>query len=287
MPILDARGRLFGRVNLVDACVLVAGLALLPLGVATWRVFSVRPPQILKIDPEIVRTDGNHRLRVEGRDLRPYLHAFVARAGQPPAFVDLPTNPNEAAFLVEQPALAELKIPDLPPGAYDLYLYDEGREVAHRLSALTVLSPGDRPPGAPDTAMVETVMRFDVSDDVAALMKVGDVDISAKATWMLRPLVLMSLRRVAEPDQPVGFLFNKEGVVTAGVAPPRVRVEATLRAGAVMEFGVWAYDGRRRLRAGENFVLATSAYVASGLITRVALVPGVSAEDASRAAARP
>lgn len=278
MPILDDNGRLFGRVNLIDAFTLLLVLVLLPVGVATWRVFRVPPPEIVKIEPATVRVDGDLRLGVEGRNLRPYLHAFVAPAGQPPAFVDLPINPNEATFLLERPTLAELKLPKIEPGAYDLYLYDEGREVARRLSAFTVVTPETRAPEAPETAVIDIVLRFDVNDSVASVMKAGDVDVGLRATWTLKSAALMSLRRLPDSDRPMSLQLSRDGTLTASLAPPLARVEAVVRAGVVKNLGMWLY-GERRMRAGETLTFATPVWVANGLITHVAVVPGLTAEQ--------
>jgi hypothetical protein len=281
MPILDSRGRVFGRVNLVDAAALLLLLVLAAAGVATYRVFGMPSPEIVKTDPATLRVDGNRRLRIEGRNLRPYLHAYVTMPGQAPAFVDLPTNPNEAAFLVERPDRAEVQLPELGPGSYDLYLYDEGREVAHRPSAFTVVAADTPPPPVPDAAVVDIVVRFDLIDELAAMMKSGDTDMMTSRSWALKPAVLTSIRRLPNADRPIGLQITSAGTLEASLAAPRTRVEGTIRVGVVKAFGGWEYDGRRRIRAGESFELVTPIYVASGLITRVTPVPDLAPERAS------
>ncbi|MBI3402921.1 MAG: DUF4330 domain-containing protein [Acidobacteria bacterium] len=272
MPILDDKGRLFGRVNLVDASALLVILFLLPVGLATYRVFRVPSPEIVKIDPGTVRVGGDQVLRLEGRNLRPYLHAYVAAAGQAPPFVDPPTNPNEAAFLLERPTVAELRLPKMAPGVYDLYLYDEGREVARRLSAFTVVTPEAYAPEAPvEKAVLEIAIRFDVDETVASLIHVGDVDLGPSARRASEPATVISLRRLPAPHRPIGFGVSPEGILGASVSPPQIRIEAVVRVGVVKNLGVWL-DGTRPVRAGEMFAFATSDWVANGFITRVSVV---------------
>ena len=287
MPILDRDGRLFGRVNLVDAATLVVVLLLLPIGVATYRVFGVPRPEIVKLDPETVRVDGDRRVRIEGRNLRPYMHAFIARAGQPAAFVDPPTNPNEATLLLEQPTLADLKLPAVEPGVYDLYLYDEGREVARRLSAFTVIGPETRQAVVLDTAVIDMTVRFDAGEELAALIKPGDIDTGRRLPWALKPAVVLSVRRLPRPARPMSLQLSSTGVAGVTIAEPRERLEAVVRVGVVRNHGAWEYEGRRRFRAGETFMLGTSAYIVNGLITRIVVVPGVSPQNAPSAADRP
>lgn len=282
MPMLDDRGRLFGRINLVDSAVLLAALLLLPLGVATYRVFRMPPPEIVKIDPAALRINGDRRLRVEGRNLRPYLRAFVTPAGQPVAFVDIPANPNEAEFLVERPDRAEVRLQMLGLGSYDLYLYDERREVAHRSSAFTIVPASAPPSHIVDAAMVDLNVRFDLRDEQVSMMKVGDIDVSPSPSWALKPAVLTSLRRLPGPDRWVMLQFTTEGTVGATVAPPGTRMEAVVRVGLLKSSGVWTSEGEHRVRAGETFQMATSSYIASGLITRLTVVPGLAAERADR-----
>ncbi|MBZ5559468.1 MAG: DUF4330 family protein [Acidobacteriia bacterium] len=285
MPVLDQQGRLFGRINVVDAAVLLLVLLLLPLGVATYRVFRTPTPEILKIDPDAFQLEGEHRLRIEGNNLRPYLRAFIAPAGQPPAFVDLPDNPNQAEFLLERPTLAYVELPKVVGvGAYDLYLYDESHEVLRRPQAFTVIEPDTPRPttaAAPPRALTEFVLRVDGPEELASVIKVGDVDVNAQKSWPLKPPTIVSMRRLADPPRPVSFLLSGGGIVAA-VDPPRARLELVVRAGLQQINGTWEFDGRRRMRAGQSFQFVTPSYLADGLITHFAVISGVTAERAAR-----
>jgi hypothetical protein len=277
MPILDENGRLFGRVNVVDAVTLLLVVLLVPLGVATYRVFRMPAPEIVRIDPDALRVGGGRVLRLEGRNLRPYLRAYVAVAGQAPSFVDLPTNPNEAVFLLERPTLAEVRVPVVAPGAYDLYLYDESREVVRRPSAFTMVSADANGPEAPvENAVLEAVIRFDVDESVASVMHVGDADLAgASGTGPFATVI--ALRRLPPPDRGASFGISPDGALSVALSRPLVRVETVVRVRVAKTLGVWLH-GTRPIRAGETFTFATSAWFANGFITRISLAPGPAAE---------
>src|SRR5439155_10161474 len=92
--VIDDRGRLFGRINLIDAAVFGLVLVLLPLGYATYRMFRVPSPEILSVDPASVTVSENMRVKVTGDHFRPFLRAYVGdRLGD---------------FLVQRPNLGEV-----------------------------------------------------------------------------------------------------------------------------------------------------------------------------------
>jgi len=129
MPLVDERGRLFGRVNLIDAGVGVLVLLLIPLGYAAYVLFRTPIPTITSVERVPVPGGEGYRLRVLGEDLRPYLRATLGT--------------QEATFLVESPNAGEVSVPELGPGTYDLVVYDVGRELTRVPGALIVDAPVD------------------------------------------------------------------------------------------------------------------------------------------------
>jgi hypothetical protein len=127
MPLVDERGRLFGKVNLIDAGVGVIVLLLIPLGYAAYALFRTPVPTITSVEHVPVTDGAGYRLRVIGNDLRPYLRVTLGT--------------EQAAFLVESPNAAEVTAPALPPGTHDLVLYDETRELTRVPGALVVDPP--------------------------------------------------------------------------------------------------------------------------------------------------
>jgi hypothetical protein len=131
MPLLDGRGLVFGRFNVIDAAALLVVCLLLPLVYGAYLLFKPPTPQLHGIEPARVEV-GTPRVAVRGENLRPALRIVVGTYG--------------TRFLLADAANAVLELPSgssgtLPPGTYDVVLLDESREV-HRLpGALTVFAP--------------------------------------------------------------------------------------------------------------------------------------------------
>jgi hypothetical protein len=128
MSLIDDRGRLFGRINLIDAFVAVALLGLIPLAYGAFVLFRVPVPKITAISPAQVAERQEATLQITGEDLRPFLDVrFGTFASK--------------GFLVQSPTRAEVKLPDLPAGTYDLTLLDQGQVLTVKPGALTVGAP--------------------------------------------------------------------------------------------------------------------------------------------------
>ena len=125
MRILDDKGRVFGRVNLVDAGVALLVVVLVPLAYLSWQLFRLPPPVVDQVIPAVV-TPGKDatRLQLRGRHLRPYLRAYIGGVG--------------GDYLYEAPGRAEIKLPQLGPGTYDLVLFDAFAEISRFPKALRV-----------------------------------------------------------------------------------------------------------------------------------------------------
>jgi len=125
MTLVDAEGKLFGRWNFVDAIVLVLLLAIGPVGYAAYVLFRTPDPRLVAVEPAEVEQGNNRRVTIRGNNLRPYLRvSFDAHQGR--------------SFLFQDTTRAEVDLNEMPPGTYDVILYDLGQE-RHRLpKALTV-----------------------------------------------------------------------------------------------------------------------------------------------------
>jgi hypothetical protein len=150
--VIDDRGRLFGKVNLIDAAVGAFVLLLIPLAYAAFLLFRLPAPTIESLQPAAVPDHTPVAITIHGQNLRPYLRARFGRMA--------------AEFFLQSPSLAEIKVPALPAGTYDLELYDESNRILLKPAALTV--------GTASTMTLEAVGSFvGLPGDAAALIAVG------------------------------------------------------------------------------------------------------------------
>lgn len=155
MPLIDDRGRLFGKINLIDAVVWIFVLLLIPLAYGAILLFRAPTPVIESLKPTVVLEQTPTSVAVTGRNLRPFLRGNVGNLS--------------AQFLVESPTSGEFRVPKLPPGVYDLSLWDEANRVALAPQALTVQATDVS--SAINLEAVGTF--FAVSKDVAPTIAVG------------------------------------------------------------------------------------------------------------------
>ena len=132
MTIVDQRGRLFGRFNLIDTSLVIVLLVFVPLAYAAYRLFRPEAVKIVSFEPSHVTVGQQPRIRLHGQHLRPYLRAQVGGA-----------QPHN--FLIESPDNGEFVLPELPTGTFDLALFDEVQEVARMENAITVTPPAAGP----------------------------------------------------------------------------------------------------------------------------------------------
>jgi hypothetical protein len=138
MTLIDSRGRLFGRINLVDAVIIGFLLVLIPLGYGTYLLFRPAKP---RIDSVVAVPFGKEerrlasgaelvaKLKVKGAELNPLLRAYI---GSTPAL----------AFVFENPSSADVLVGDVKPDDADVILYDGVQEVARASGAF-------KPPSTP------------------------------------------------------------------------------------------------------------------------------------------
>ena len=157
MPLVDDRGRLFGRLNVVDAVLGILAISLIPLGAASYGLFRTLPPDLHAVVPAAVVAGPNLRLKIRGANLRPYMRVSIG-------------NIQGRSFLFLNTTEAEVEIGDVPPGVYDVVLYDATQEQARLPKALTIA-----PSALPDsqTIVVGTIANLTAAQ--AATIKTGMV----------------------------------------------------------------------------------------------------------------
>ncbi len=126
MAIVDDRGRLLGRFNVVDVFVFILVVVMIPMAYAAYALFRAPAAKLTGVEPKQVTMAPNLRVRINGRNLRPFMRvSFNTVQGR--------------TFMIGSTETAEVDLPDLEPGAYDVVLYDYAQEVDRLPGALTIL----------------------------------------------------------------------------------------------------------------------------------------------------
>ena len=157
MAIVDERGRLGGKVNLIDAVVAFLILILIPVAFGAYLLFRTPPPRLTAINPAKVNQGPNLRIEVQGENLRPFMRVSF--------------NDQQAkSFEIQSTRGAMVDLPDIPAGTYDIVLYDHMQEVSRLPKAMTIL------PLAPVTTVeIEVAGSFKgLSADRVKGLKAGD-----------------------------------------------------------------------------------------------------------------
>jgi hypothetical protein len=131
MPMVDANGRVLGRFNLVDVMIAVVLLGLIPLAYGSYVLFKTPQPRLIKVEPARLAAAPAIRLKVFGEHLRPYMRVYLGK--------------NQGVnFLFSDSTEAEAELRDVPPGVYDVVLYDQAEE-RHRLPGAVTVAPSELP----------------------------------------------------------------------------------------------------------------------------------------------
>lgn len=206
---IDERGRLFGKINLIDAAVAGFVLLFIPIAYGAYALFRVPAPQIVSIEPARLPEGENLAIMITGRDLRPFLRVALGT--------------EMGTFLIQSPTVAEVKLPKLAPGTYDLMLYDESREVARRDRAVTILAPPAPP--APPSFAVQLLGKFSGLDKASARSVTVGAHLAARAGG---PDVAQVLAIEAAEPAVRGVRVNPTTVIPT-LVPEKVQLPAILR----------------------------------------------------------
>lgn len=131
MAIVDERGRVFGRWNLLDVALLVLLVGLIPLGYAAFLLFRDQPPKLVSIEPKQLQQTDGFTVHIKGENFRPYMRLSIgAQQGREWQF--------------KSTEEADVQFPSVPPGTYDVILFDQAQERFRLPQALTI-SPSNLP----------------------------------------------------------------------------------------------------------------------------------------------
>jgi hypothetical protein len=157
MSIVDDRGRVAGRVNLIDAFAALIILVMIPLAYGGYLLFRSPPAKLVSVAPDRMYQGPNMRLEIIGTNLRPFMRvAFNTIQGR--------------TFMIGSTRYAQVELPDLAPGTYDVQLFDSMQQVDVLPKGLTIL-----PLAPPPTIEMEVAGSFQgLPDAWAKQIKVGD-----------------------------------------------------------------------------------------------------------------
>jgi hypothetical protein len=260
--VIDERGRLFGKVNIIDAAVGLVVLLLIPLAYGTYRLFRVPTPTIAALEllaspggGTTGGTPGEHiqipfgatkglHVRLTGEHLRPSLRAYV--------------GVQEASYLFESPTGAEIALPNLAAGSYDVVLYDEVREIFRGRAALTV---------AVITSDIEVTMRCLVRPEVLPLLIPASQDDRTRPQEARIP-TLISVRVLERLGNNTSITIVRDHVMQDRRDGPFNVVMAVVRVVAAQTSRGWLF-GNDLLRAGAYFSFETPEYQMLGEIVGI------------------
>jgi hypothetical protein len=200
MAIIDEHGRLFRRWNLLDLALLVLIIGLIPLGYAAYLLFREQPPAVVSVTPNQMAPASEFRLTIKGENLRPYMRVSAGIY-------------QGRDFYFKTTEEAEVPFAYVPPGVYDIVLFDQAQERVRLPKALTIT-----PAGLPATRLI-AVGAFGNLDAAGAAKLVAGTELANAGR-------IVSVGRPA-PDQTKVF----SGSTVVGVQIPNA-----LRLPAIVQF---------------------------------------------------
>lgn len=280
MPVLDDQGRLFGRLNVIDATIVAFLLLLMPIVYTAARLFGVPKPVIERVEPTSQLDGPDRLLRIVGRNLRPYLRVVASPTGYPSLVAPSQVNVPPAALLLASPSLLEIRLPALRPGTYDLRLFDSTHEVARLTSAFTLTAPPEKRT-IEKQAVARARVRFSVLPETATLVRQGDSAVT-------EPVVPAAGGKPVVRPQPAAIIKSVRIVLDS--LPPNVDfgggwgaklieadVEIPVRQNAK---GEWQYR-QEIIRIGEQLNFQTTRYAMRGIIGELRVSSIVDVEQAA------
>jgi hypothetical protein len=263
VPLIDERGRLFGRVNLIDAFMALVVLGLIPLMYGAFLLFRAPAVQVVTISPQQVPAELENRVQVTGENFREALVATFGTILSP-------------GFLILDSGRAEVIVPALPAGTYDFTLFDGANAIATVPNALTVVAP---PPEATMTqdqpqatriieGMASLHVRFVAEPEVLKVMKAGDVD----AQW--GDLVLERDRAVltglgTDLREATALVIQPNGALRSFQLPRQVmEFTGTVRVPVIFAKTGWSYKDRP-IKVGAPFTFDTTDGIMTGSIVEM------------------
>jgi len=133
---IDDEGRIFGKFNLIDVVIGVLFIGAIPISYGAFVLFRTPDPSILSIEPTQVMA-GNPVDLVVQQSITPDMVRITGNFLSPSLRIVIGDRPAEA-FLVASQESAEIRLPDLSAGTYDIVLLEQELELSRLTNALVV-----------------------------------------------------------------------------------------------------------------------------------------------------
>ena len=200
MPLVDQHGRLFGRLNLLDALLAVVLLGLVPLAYGAYALFRTPLPRLTAIEPATLVAGPNLRVVIHGENLRPYMRV---------SFDNIQGN----SFIFRSTSEAVVDLNDMAPGVYDVVVFDYAQERSRLPKAFTIA-----PSPLPNSQVIVVGSFGNLTAERAAEIKTG--------------LVIPNVGEVVQVGQPLPEATRVfAGPVLEIPVDKAVRVPAAMRVG--------------------------------------------------------
>jgi hypothetical protein len=141
VALIDKRGRIAGRVNLIDAIIVSAVIGLGLTAYGGYRLFRTTRPKLFTISPTVIAQGENVHLIITGENLRPNMRITFnnAEAESGAVLWDPRQLVTARSYVRGSSNFATFELPELRGGTYDVVLWNAGREVARLSRVLRVL----------------------------------------------------------------------------------------------------------------------------------------------------
>lgn len=199
MAIVDERGRLFGRLNLFDAIVAVLILWMVPIAYGAYLLLRTPAPTLTAVEPATIVYGPAMKIRVRGTHFVPYLRVSVGLH-------------QGKTFKFNDSTDAEVDLLDVPPGTYDVVLFDNSQERGRLRNGLTIA-----PSALPEAKLIAVGTFGNLTAAQAASIKAG-TEIEGVGV----------IEAVGKPVPQVQRVFVRPGMVEIPVAGAQM-VAASLR----------------------------------------------------------
>jgi hypothetical protein len=141
VTLVDGRGRIGGKLNLIDAIIAIAIVGLAATSYAGYRMFRTPDAKLFAIEPSVIFQRQDVPVTVRGENLRPYMRVTFnnAVARSDVVLWDARQLVTAQSYVLGNTSYATFQLPELMAATYDVILWNDRREIARLPSGLRIL----------------------------------------------------------------------------------------------------------------------------------------------------